>query len=265
MKAVFFKVVRPINECLHPPLCSFMISWIINTKWRVFDLVYYGHSWDLCYFCLPEEQVVMRSVLSLGFRRKVSFLLERKSWIQKSVPPPFVALPSIYKIGKGFLSSFLSNDGFVSHHYFSSTVVFICHLSCCHFFEMGCLTSDTELINNAIIAIMSFRLTVCGLRLWSTQPQLSAPFLRMTSRPGKRPSLTASEVAPRRSGRSSFTILVAHPQGLLILGENHQSWDLFLMIRSHGMMWTAQLASHTTRLKLLGRQRRWRWLGTWER
>ena len=38
MKAVFFKVIRPINECLHPLLSSFMKSWIISTKWRVLTL-----------------------------------------------------------------------------------------------------------------------------------------------------------------------------------------------------------------------------------
>ena len=62
-----------------------------------------------------------------------------------------------------FQSSFLSNDSFGSHYYFSSAS--ICHLSCCHFSEMGRLTSDTGLINDDIIVVVSFHLTLCELRL----------------------------------------------------------------------------------------------------
>ena len=44
MKVVFFKVIRPMNKCLYPLLCSFMRSWIISIKWRVFDSVGCGHN-----------------------------------------------------------------------------------------------------------------------------------------------------------------------------------------------------------------------------
>ena len=117
-------------------------------------------------FGLSEEQVAMRSVLLLVFfLKKVSFFSEEEKLNPEKESPLFVPLPSIYKRARGFLSSFLSNNGFVSHHYCSSAAVSICHLSCCHFSEMGRLTSDTELINNDIVAVMSFCLTLYGLRL----------------------------------------------------------------------------------------------------
>ena len=90
----------------------------------------------------------MRSVLSF----------EEKS------PLLFVPLP-YYKRGICFLSFFLSNAGFVSHHYYSFVEASICHLSCCYFSKIGHLTSHTELINDDIIVVMSFHLTLSRLRL----------------------------------------------------------------------------------------------------
>ena len=95
---------------------------------------------------------------------------------------------------------------------------------------MGHLTSNTKLINDDIIVVMSFRLILCELRLWSTQPCLFAPSLRMTFSLSEKPSLTRREFAPRRSSRYLFTILGVLPRGFFILGENHQAWDWLLMI-----------------------------------
>ena len=94
----------------------------------------------------------LRSILFLSFGRtgrnaiyslswrKVSFLSGEEKLNPKRVPPLFAPLPSIYKRMRGFPSSFLSNDGFVSHHYCSSTTASICHLSYCQFSEMDHLT-----------------------------------------------------------------------------------------------------------------------------
>ena len=92
---------------------------------------------------------------------------------------------------------------------------------------------------------MSFRLTLCGRRLWSSQLRLFAPFLWTTFSLGEGPSLFVSKFTPRCSNHCSFITPRACPWGPLILGENHQSWDWFPMIRSHNMTWTAQLTNHT--------------------
>ena len=52
------------------------------------------------------------------------------------------------------MSSFLSNDNFVSHYYFALMAAYICHLLCCYFPKIGRLTSDTELIRDDIITVV---------------------------------------------------------------------------------------------------------------
>ena len=119
----------------------------------------------------------MWSVLSLVFfLEKSVFLSWEKKLNPKALIPLFVFLLFMWE-GRDCQSFFLSNDGFISYHYFSSVATSICHLLGCYFSKMGRLTSDTELINEDIIAVMYFRLTLCELRLWSTQPAcLLLPF-----------------------------------------------------------------------------------------
>ena len=96
----------------------------------------------------------MRSILLLVFFEESAlfFFWRGKVESKKSVPP----LPSIYKRERGFWSSLLSNNGFIRHHYCSSAAASLCHLSCCYFSEMSRFTSDTELINDDIIVVISF-------------------------------------------------------------------------------------------------------------
>ena len=103
-----------------------------------------------------------------------SLLSQRKERSKKVLYPLL-----IYKRGRSFLSSFLSNDGFVSHYYSSSVVASICLLSCCHFPEMGHLASKTELIKDGIMAVGSFRLTLHGLSCNPLDPCVYT-YLQMT-------------------------------------------------------------------------------------
>ena len=34
-KMIFFKMVQPMNKCLHLLLYSFIRSWTINTRWSI--------------------------------------------------------------------------------------------------------------------------------------------------------------------------------------------------------------------------------------
>ena len=106
MKTIFFKVVQPMNECLHLLLCSFMRSWITNTNWRVFNSVCCGHNWDLYYLAFRKNrsQYYLFSCWILG--KSVFPLISLKN-----LPPLYVFPPFIWE-GKGYQSSFLSNDDF---------------------------------------------------------------------------------------------------------------------------------------------------------
>ena len=84
MKIIFFKVVRPVNECIRLLLFSLMRSWIMNIKWRASNSVCCEHSWDLCYLIFWKN----RSQYYLFF-----------CWYSGKIPF-FVCLPSIYMIGK---------------------------------------------------------------------------------------------------------------------------------------------------------------------
>ena len=142
-----------MNKCLHPLFYSFMRS-CTNGK--------SGESLILFTMGSAEIKVVWyfgrTSCTPWSWSFSLFFLSEKKA-------PSLYVFPPIYKRGRSFLSSFLSNSGFVNHYFFTFVAASICHLSCYHFPKMGCFTSDTELIKDDIIDIESFCLALCRLRL----------------------------------------------------------------------------------------------------
>ena len=101
---------------------------------------------------LLDEQVAL-----LFIRVYLFFFLDVTLGRESPKLPPSVCISPTYKRGRSFPSSFLSNDSFVSHRYFTYATTSLCHLLYCHFLEIDRLASDSELINDDIIAVISFR------------------------------------------------------------------------------------------------------------
>ena len=93
-------------------------------------------SWDSNCICIMYEQITLFSVgLSINFLSKPSVICPKQMILrvpkgrEKERVPSSACFPSIYMIEGNPQSSFLSNDGFVSHHYFTFATTSIC--LCC--------------------------------------------------------------------------------------------------------------------------------------
>ena len=115
-------MIRPINECLHPPFFSLIeITYQIKSVNSIFDELSWTLDGDFLYLLFPSSS---------------------------SEPPFYLFFPFFYERGELFVFFFLSRDYFVSHHYLASVVASACHLSRCHIPKTSHPASDIELIDN---------------------------------------------------------------------------------------------------------------------
>ena len=184
---VFFKVVRPISQCLHPPLFSFMRSWVINIKWRVFNSLYCGHNWNLLFSSLlgtglnesHSSEVFLWEGIFLSFSAQekslslyllLLFIWEEATFFFIFLPCLTMVLPVTLCFCDGFylpyfVLSLLWNEPSYFWHWFDQ-----CWYHCCNVFSLDIIWAE-DIIH----------LT-----------RLTDPFLRTTSCLSEGPSLTAS-------------------------------------------------------------------------
>ena len=123
------------------------------------------------------------------------------SFSSESNPLFCISYSYLYKRGRPSVFFFLSRDCFVSHHYLTSVVVSVCHLSRCHISEMSSLASDIELIDNDTI----------GHKVFSTDTDRAEAIINpilVPVRTFKRPLLISKETRLLRA-RSFPNIQVA--------------------------------------------------------
>ena len=157
-KGNFFEVVRLKNKCLHLLLCSFMRSWIINTRWSIKLYVVGAAGVKVM---VPLMRTGPNVSCSSGFfLAKMLFLfslsLGSKRPKKKSPLSLYSSLLFIWE-SETFCSSFLPQWWFCQSSLLSAfTAASLCHLSCRHFSGMSHLTSNTDSTSDVIPTVKPF-------------------------------------------------------------------------------------------------------------